>query len=116
MLAVVDRADGLLRHPAHSDGHLPQHQNSDRAVIWRYNGILPEEIATRIILFSERTGADHRQRCGAYGVAIRRRTAVVKYFFNLAADLDLSMSQIVAVSQPGWGSVRRHDAALRIVL
>ena len=24
------------------------------AVIWRYNGILPEEIANRIVLFSER--------------------------------------------------------------
>src|SRR5271154_5590954 len=69
------------------------------AVIWRYNGILPEEIATRIILFSERVAqttvndVEHTESQSVYG------TAVVKYFFQPDADPDLSMSQITAVSQ-----------------
>src|SRR5271170_1628069 len=69
------------------------------AVIWRYNGILPEEIATRIILFSERVAqttvndVEHTESRSVYG------TAVVKYFFQPDADPDLSMSQITAVSQ-----------------
>jgi multidrug efflux pump subunit AcrB len=73
------------------------------AVIWRYNGILPEEIATRIILFSERTAqttvndVEHTESQSVTG------TSVVKYFFQPGADPDLSMSQIVAVSQAQLG-------------
>jgi multidrug efflux pump subunit AcrB len=69
------------------------------AVIWRYNGILPEEIANRIILFSERTAqtvvndVEHTESQSVVG------TSVVKYFFQPGADPDLSMSQITAVSQ-----------------
>jgi multidrug efflux pump subunit AcrB len=69
------------------------------AVIWRYNGILPEEIANRIILFSERTAqtvvndVEHTESQSVVG------TSVVKYFFQPGADADLSMSQITAVSQ-----------------
>jgi multidrug efflux pump subunit AcrB len=69
------------------------------AVIWRYNGILPEEIANRIVLFSERIAqttvndVEHTESQSVTG------TAVVKYFFQPGADQDLSMSQITAVSQ-----------------
>jgi multidrug efflux pump subunit AcrB len=69
------------------------------AVIWRYNGILPEEIANRIVLFSERIAqttvndVEHTESQSVTG------TAVVKYFFQPDADQDLSMSQITAVSQ-----------------
>jgi multidrug efflux pump subunit AcrB len=69
------------------------------AVIWRYNGILPEEIASRIVLFSERVAqttvndVEHTESQSVNG------TAVVKYFFQPDADQDLSMSQITAVSQ-----------------
>jgi multidrug efflux pump subunit AcrB len=69
------------------------------AVIWRYNGILPEEIANRIVLFSERTAqtvvndVEHTESQSVIG------TSVVKYFFQPGADQDLSMSQITAVSQ-----------------
>jgi multidrug efflux pump subunit AcrB len=69
------------------------------AVIWRYNGILPEEIANRIVLFSERVAqttvndVEHTESQSVNG------TAVVKYFFQPDADQDLSMSQITAVSQ-----------------
>src|SRR5438876_11137512 len=69
------------------------------AVIWRYNGILPEEIANRIVLFSERIAqttvndVEHTESQSVTG------TAVVKYFFQPTADNDLSMSQITGVSQ-----------------
>jgi multidrug efflux pump subunit AcrB len=69
------------------------------AVIWRYNGILPEEIANRIVLFSERVAqttvndVEHTESQSVNG------TAVVKYFFQPDADPDMSMSQITAVSQ-----------------
>ena len=73
------------------------------AVIWRYNGILPEEIANRIVLFSERTAqtvvndVEHTESQSVIG------TSVVKYFFQPGADQDLSMAQIAAVSQTQLG-------------
>jgi multidrug efflux pump subunit AcrB len=69
------------------------------AVIWRYNGILPEEIANRIVLFSERIAqttvndVEHTESQSVNG------TAVVKYFFQPDVDQDLSFAQITAVSQ-----------------
>jgi multidrug efflux pump subunit AcrB len=69
------------------------------AVIWRYNGILPEEIANRIVLFSERIAqttvndVEHTESQSVNG------TAVVKYFFQPDVDPDLSFAQITAVSQ-----------------
>src|ERR1700691_6419757 len=56
------------------------------AVIWRYNGILPEEIANRIVLFSERAAqttvndVEHTESQSVNG------TSVVKYFFQPGAD------------------------------
>jgi multidrug efflux pump subunit AcrB len=69
------------------------------AVIWRYTGLLPEEIADRIVLFSERTAqtvvndVEHTESQSV------NSTAVVKYFFQPTANQDLSMAQIIAVSQ-----------------
>jgi multidrug efflux pump subunit AcrB len=69
------------------------------AVIWRYNGILPEEIANRIVLFSERVAqttvndVEHTESQSVNG------TAVVKYFFQPDVDQALSFAQITAVSQ-----------------
>jgi multidrug efflux pump subunit AcrB len=69
------------------------------AVIWRYNGILPEEIANRIVLFSERAAqttvneVEHTESQSVNG------TAVVKYFFQPDVDPDLSLSQLTAISQ-----------------
>jgi multidrug efflux pump subunit AcrB len=73
------------------------------AVIWRYNGILPEEIANRIVLFSERVAqttvndVEHTESQSVNG------TAVVKYFFQPGVDPDLSFAQITAVSQAQLG-------------
>jgi CzcA family heavy metal efflux pump len=69
------------------------------AVIWRYSGILPEEIANRIVLFSERIAqttvndVEHTESQSVNGIS------VVKYFFQPDVDPDLSFGQITAVSQ-----------------
>src|SRR5579859_328408 len=69
------------------------------AVIWRYNGILPEEIANRIVLFSERIAqttvndVEHTESQSVYG------TSVVKYFFQPDVDPAMSFAQITGVSQ-----------------
>ena len=69
------------------------------AVIWRYTGLLPEQIADRIVLFSERTAqtvvndVEHTESQSVNG------TAVVKYFFQPTVNEALSFAQIVAVSQ-----------------
>src|ERR1700721_2726953 len=69
------------------------------AVIWRYNGILPEEIANRIVLFSERiaqTTVNDVEHTAAQSVV---GTSIVKYFFQPGVDQDLSVAHITAVSQ-----------------
>jgi multidrug efflux pump subunit AcrB len=69
------------------------------AVIWRYSGLLPEEMANRIVLFSERiaqTTVNDVEHTESQSV---NSTAVVKYFFQPGVDPDLSFAQITAVSQ-----------------
>jgi multidrug efflux pump subunit AcrB len=69
------------------------------AVIWRYTGLLPEEMADRIVLFSERTAqtvvndVEHTESQSVNGVA------VVKYFFQPRAKRELAFAQITAVAQ-----------------
>ncbi len=69
------------------------------AVIWRYTGLLPEEIADRIVLFSERTAQTTVNDVEHTESQSVNSTSVVKYFFQPKADQSLSMAQIVAVSQ-----------------
>src|ERR1700683_3965707 len=63
------------------------------AVIWRCTGLLPEEMANRIVLFSERTAqttvndVEHTESQSVNG------TAVVKYFFQPHMNQALSMLQ-----------------------
>ena len=69
------------------------------AVIWRYNGLLPEEIANRIVLSSERsaqTVVNDVEHTESQSV---NSTSVVKYFFQPDVNQDLSFAQIIAVSQ-----------------
>src|ERR1700722_9301909 len=69
------------------------------AAIWNYTGLQPDEMATRIVLFSERTAqttvndVEHTESQSVNG------TAVVKYFFQPDADPSLSFAQITAISQ-----------------
>ena len=69
------------------------------ATIWRYTGLQPEEMATRIALTNERIAqttandVEHTESVSLNGIA------VVKYFFQPNADERLSYAQITAVSQ-----------------
>jgi multidrug efflux pump subunit AcrB len=69
------------------------------ATIWRYTGLQPEEMATRIALTNERIAqttandVEHTESVSLNGIA------VVKYFFQPYADERLSYAQITSVSQ-----------------
>ena len=71
------------------------------AVIWRYTGLSPEEIATRLVLGSERgaqttvNDVEHTESVSVTGESI------VKYFFHENANEELSFAQITGVSQTG---------------
>jgi multidrug efflux pump subunit AcrB len=69
------------------------------ATIWRYTGLQPDEMATRIVLTNERTAqttvndVEHTESESLNGIA------VVKYFFQPNADERMSYAQITGVSQ-----------------
>ena len=69
------------------------------ATIWRYTGLQPDEMATRIVLTNERTAQttvndiEHTESESLNGIA------VVKYFFQPNADERMSYAQITGVSQ-----------------
>ena len=71
------------------------------AVIWKYAGLSPDEMATRLVLASERTAQttvndiEHTESQSLSG------TSVVKYFFHANVNEELSFAQITAVSQTG---------------
>jgi multidrug efflux pump subunit AcrB len=68
-------------------------------VIWRYSGLSPDEMATRLILGSERNAqttvndVEHTESQSLSG------TGVVKYFFQPRAKEEMSFAQITGVSQ-----------------
>ena len=69
------------------------------AVIWRYTGLSPDEMATRLILSAERTAqttvndVEHTESQSLAG------EAVTKYFFQPNVHEEMSYAQITAVSQ-----------------
>ena len=69
------------------------------ATIWRYTGLQPDEMATRIVLTNERIAqttvndVEHTESVSLNGIA------VVKYFFQPKADERMSYAQITGVSQ-----------------
>ena len=69
------------------------------AAIWNYSGLQPEEMASRIVLTTERVAqttvndVEHTESQSLNGIA------VVKYFFQPKADERLSYAQITGVSQ-----------------
>ena len=71
------------------------------AVIWRYTGLSPDEMATRLVLGSERTAqttvndVEHTESQSLSG------TSIVKYFFQPNVNEELSFAQITGVSQTG---------------
>jgi multidrug efflux pump subunit AcrB len=99
MLAVLIVFLGVLATLNTATDIFPNIKIPITAVIWRYTGLLPEEMADRIVLFSERTAqtvvndVEHTESQSVNG------TAVVKYFFQPGVNPDLSFAQITAVSQ-----------------
>jgi multidrug efflux pump subunit AcrB len=69
------------------------------ATVWNYTGLSPEEMATRLVLFSERVAqttvndVEHTESQSLTGIA------VVKYFFQPNVNEELSFAQITGVSQ-----------------
>ncbi|MBS0394764.1 MAG: efflux RND transporter permease subunit [Proteobacteria bacterium] len=69
------------------------------ATIWNYAGLSPQNMATRVILQSERnaqttvTDVEHTESQSLNGIA------VVKYFFQPQVNEDLAYAQITGVSQ-----------------
>src|SRR2546430_13398169 len=76
------------------------------ATIWRYTGLSPEEMATRLVLQSERTAqtivndVEHTESQNLSG------TSVVKYFFQPNVNEELSFAQIT-------GEIGRAHAELQ---
>ncbi|MGB6306860.1 MAG: efflux RND transporter permease subunit [Steroidobacteraceae bacterium] len=74
------------------------------ATVWRYSGLSPDEMATRLILGSERgaqttvNDVEHTESQSLSGIG------VVKYFFQPNASEELSYAQVTAVSQTGLAS------------
>ena len=71
------------------------------AAIWSYTGLSPDEMATRLVLASERTAqttvndVEHTESQNLSGIS------VVKYFFQPNVNEELSFAQITGVSQTG---------------
>jgi multidrug efflux pump subunit AcrB len=69
------------------------------ATIWKYAGLSPEEMATRLVLQNERTAqttvndVEHTESQSLAG------TSVVKYFFQPNVNEEMSFAQITGVSQ-----------------
>ncbi|HTD11579.1 MAG TPA: efflux RND transporter permease subunit, partial [Steroidobacteraceae bacterium] len=67
------------------------------AAVWNYSGLAPEEMATRLVLFSERVAqttvndVEHTESQSLTGIA------VVKYFFQPNVNEELSFAQITGV-------------------
>jgi len=69
------------------------------ATVWRYAGLSPEEMATRIILGTERNAqttvndVEHTESQNVTG------TSVVKYFFQPNVNEELAYAQVTGISQ-----------------
>jgi multidrug efflux pump subunit AcrB len=68
-------------------------------VIWRYSGLSPEEMATRLVLGSERNAQTTVNDVAHTESQSLAGTAVVKYFFQPHAKEEMSFAQITGVSQ-----------------
>jgi multidrug efflux pump subunit AcrB len=68
-------------------------------VIWRYTGLSPDEMATRLVLGSERNAQTTVNDVAHTESQSLSGTSVVKYFFQPHAREEMSFAQITGVSQ-----------------
>ena len=69
------------------------------AAVWKYTGLSPEEMATRMVLGTERNAQTTVNDVEHTGSQSLSGTSVVKYFFQPNVNEELSFAQITAVSQ-----------------
>src|ERR1700686_786579 len=69
------------------------------SIIWTYNGLIPQDMADRIVVITERNlttvvdNIEHLESQSLYGIA------VVKVFLQPTANIEQGIAQIAAVSQ-----------------
>src|ERR1700756_737218 len=69
------------------------------SIIWNYNGLIPQDMADRIVTITERNltttvdNIEHLESQSLYGIA------VVKVFFQPTVSIDKAIAQITANSQ-----------------
>ncbi|MDE1982000.1 MAG: efflux RND transporter permease subunit [Betaproteobacteria bacterium] len=69
------------------------------AVVWRYDGLPPEEMANRIVSFSERTASTTVNDIEHVESQSLNSIAVVKYFFQPNVNEEMAVAQITSISQ-----------------
>jgi len=103
VLAVLIVLAGLYSIARTATDIFPNIRIPITAVVWKYNGLQPEEIANKIVLFSERVAQtivndiEHTESQSVTG------TSVVKYFFQPSAKQELAFAQITGASQTQLG-------------
>ncbi|HET7758023.1 MAG TPA: efflux RND transporter permease subunit, partial [Steroidobacteraceae bacterium] len=99
VLAIVILLGGLFAITRTATDIFPNIDIPVVAVIWRYSGLSPEEMATRLVLFSERiaqTTVNDVEHTESQSLSSE---AIVKYFFQPNVREEMSFAQITAVSQ-----------------
>lgn len=69
------------------------------AVVWNYSGMPPEDMANRIVSFSERVATTTVNNIAHIESQSLNGIAVVKYFFQPHVNEDLAVAQITSISQ-----------------
>lgn len=69
------------------------------AVVWSYSGMPPEDMANRIVSFSERVATTTVNNIAHIESQSLNGIAVVKYFFQPHVNEDLAVAQITSISQ-----------------
>ena len=82
------------------------------SIIWSYSGLVPEDMADRIVTIGERsltttvTNIEHIESQSLYGVAVG------KVLLQPNANIEQGIAQITAVSgDPAKATARRNDAS-----
>src|ERR1035438_8781101 len=98
-MAILMLAMGMLSIPRTPTDIFPNIDIPVVSIIWNYNGLVPEQMADRIVSITERNlttvvdNIQHVESQSLYGIA------VVKVFLQPNASIDRAIAQIKASSQ-----------------
>src|SRR5258707_3217901 len=96
ILILILGALAIVRHPTDI---FPNIDIPVVSIIWTYNGLIPQDMADRIVTITERNlttvvdNIEHLESQSLYGIA------VVKVFLQPTANIQQGIAQITAVSQ-----------------